>query len=697
MAEKLVQPFEYVGTMLGYEKKRFLLADEMGMFKTAQTIFIDNKIRAKKAHNKALVVCPTSVKEHWAREIKHWGYPKGQEVTLINAHSFDADISKAEKSDWAVIHYPLLSNLNNSKARDLYDLEFNHVVLDEVHNAKNPQAIRSQAVKELADGAEYLTLLSGTPMPNSIEDTYMLMHLLEPGTYPFNGDKNIDREARHRFVQLYWSNPQELKDLLHRRMVRREAKHFIGAELPELKEKEIKLAMEGEWLKAYNEVLEQAMPLGRKIMLLEKVLLDPQLAGYSVPSEKYGAVDKIVKKETKQGSKVLIFTSLKEGVVDELASRYERYGSIAITGDIESAGGKREELRKQFQYNPDTKVLIATTAMNEGVDLTAAGAVVNLTIPWTPAEYQQRFKRAHRPSEVKKDNVTVYNIIAEYPGRLRKSLDQAKWEMLKAKQRVVDYLMSGLKLSREELLELQEPNKMPRIKYAIKSDNQEILEHYMLWRAIGSKSALRRIENRPEKAKQIAEMYNGCNMARNSAELYLGVVKELEKEHDLDIRLDLAGGPGMLGYYSEKPTLSLDIDREMLRKGRETMPASDHVHASMSYIPLKDRSVDLVVCSLAFQMTEPRHERAKVLQNVNKVLKDDGYAIVVIPGNYLSNNDKKKFYSALDAYGFEREEKYSGEQLGPSKFDMYTLKKIGSPSKGVRDLAFYGDRGRVRK
>jgi len=84
-------------------------------------------------------------------------------------------------------------------------------------------------------------------------------------------------------------------------------------------------------------------------MPLEKLQMDPRLV---VPdsrarSAKYEALDEIVQRETKKGGKVLIFTNLREGVVETLEERYARYKPIIITGDVTLTGGKREHLRQQ--------------------------------------------------------------------------------------------------------------------------------------------------------------------------------------------------------------------------------------------------------------------------------------------------------------------------------------------------------------
>ena len=62
-------------------------------------------------------------------------------------------------------------------------------------------------------------------------------------------------------------------------------------------------------------------------------------------------------------------------------------------------GVKREERRKVqelFRNDPSTRVLIATDAAGEGVNLQNANLMVNYDLPWNPNRLEQRFGRIHR-------------------------------------------------------------------------------------------------------------------------------------------------------------------------------------------------------------------------------------------------------------------------------------------------------------
>ena len=62
-------------------------------------------------------------------------------------------------------------------------------------------------------------------------------------------------------------------------------------------------------------------------------------------------------------------------------------------------GVKREERRKVqelFRNDPSARVLIATDAAGEGVNLQNANLMVNYDLPWNPNRLEQRFGRIHR-------------------------------------------------------------------------------------------------------------------------------------------------------------------------------------------------------------------------------------------------------------------------------------------------------------
>jgi superfamily II DNA or RNA helicase len=76
-------------------------------------------------------------------------------------------------------------------------------------------------------------------------------------------------------------------------------------------------------------------------------------------------------------------------------------------------GVKREDRRKVqelFRNDPDTRILLATDAAGEGVNLQNANLMVNYDMPWNPNRLEQRFGRIHRIGQT--EVCHLWNVVA---------------------------------------------------------------------------------------------------------------------------------------------------------------------------------------------------------------------------------------------------------------------------------------------
>lgn len=96
--------------------------------------------------------------------------------------------------------------------------------------------------------------------------------------------------------------------------------------------------------------------------------------------------------------KLIIFTEHKD-TLTYLASKIRALLGNEQSVEVIHGGVKREDRRKVqelFRNDPDTRVLIATDAAGEGVNLQNANLMVNYDLPWNPNRLEQRFGRIHR-------------------------------------------------------------------------------------------------------------------------------------------------------------------------------------------------------------------------------------------------------------------------------------------------------------
>jgi SNF2 family DNA or RNA helicase len=111
--------------------------------------------------------------------------------------------------------------------------------------------------------------------------------------------------------------------------------------------------------------------------------------------------------------KLVIFTehrdtlSYLEQRISTLLGRREAV--VCIHGGM----GREERLKTQesFRHDPEVKVLLATDAAGEGINLQRAHLMVNYDLPWNPNRIEQRFGRIHRIGQT--EVCHLWNLIAE--------------------------------------------------------------------------------------------------------------------------------------------------------------------------------------------------------------------------------------------------------------------------------------------
>ncbi|MEW6277975.1 MAG: helicase-related protein [Candidatus Eremiobacterota bacterium] len=111
--------------------------------------------------------------------------------------------------------------------------------------------------------------------------------------------------------------------------------------------------------------------------------------------------------------KLVLFTEHR----DTLNSLLNRIGTLLGRQEsvvIIHGGMGREERRKaqeSFLHDPEVKVLLATDAAGEGINLQRAHLMVNYDLPWNPNRLEQRFGRIHRIGQT--EVCHLWNLVAE--------------------------------------------------------------------------------------------------------------------------------------------------------------------------------------------------------------------------------------------------------------------------------------------
>ncbi len=102
---------------------------------------------------------------------------------------------------------------------------------------------------------------------------------------------------------------------------------------------------------------------------------------------------------------------------DTLNYLYQRIAGVIGNPDaiVTIHGGthrdERRRLQALFRSDPDVRVLVATDAAGEGVNLQNANLMVNYDLPWNPNRLEQRFGRIHRIGQT--EVCHLWNLVAK--------------------------------------------------------------------------------------------------------------------------------------------------------------------------------------------------------------------------------------------------------------------------------------------
>ena len=129
--------------------------------------------------------------------------------------------------------------------------------------------------------------------------------------------------------------------------------------------------------------------------------------------------------------KLVVFTEHR----DTLNYLQQRIGTLlgpSAVQVIHGGVGREDRLKAQekFLYDPDVRVLLATDAAGEGINLQRAHLMINYDLPWNPNRLEQRFGRIHRIGQT--EICYLWNLVArntregEVYLRLLQKLEEAR-------------------------------------------------------------------------------------------------------------------------------------------------------------------------------------------------------------------------------------------------------------------------------
>ena len=441
--------------------RTFLLADEPGLGKTAQSVLAASVANAYPM----LAVVPNVVKINWAREVERW--TPQRRVTVITGDGADVDAF----ADIFVVNYAILDR----HFAWLSSFGFRSMVVDEAHFIKNLTSQRSRQVIALSDriratapgGDPLMLALTGTPLINDVKDfdaIWRYLGWIKDGKPVAEITRQLDETGFTPADRGFYPAARQI--VIDMGIVRRR-KVDVASDLPDKRIADITVELDGE---AGRSIRASERALGERLATRYRALLADSGRAEVVGEPDVELMRRVAVAELKSGSakkgsdnvfslvrrigqakaelaadyaaqlshsvgKVVFFAKHID-VMDSAEQILAGAGlrTVSIRGDQTAA--QRQHAIDAFQKDPDVSVAVCSLmAAGVGLNLHASSNVVLAELSWTAAEQGQAIDRVHRIGQ--DEPVTAWRILAAG------TIDSKIAELIDAKQGLAARALDG--------------------------------------------------------------------------------------------------------------------------------------------------------------------------------------------------------------------------------------------------------------
>lgn len=394
-----LRKYQMWGVKYALHQEQILLGDEMGLGKTVQAIATMVSLR-NTGGTHFMVVCPASVLANWCREIR--------KMSLLSVTKIHGAGRRSAFEAWLKTGGVAVTTYETTAYLGLpFDFKFKMLVVDEAHYIKNPEARRSENVRNISLHAERLMFMTGTALENKVDEMINLIRILQP---------DVARQVQG--LAFMSAAPQFRKAVAP--VYYRRKREDVLTELPDLIESEEWCAMGYEEEMAYERAV------------LSRNFAEARRVSWNVDdiraSSKAARLVELVNEAASEGRKVIVFSFF----LDTIRKVSMLLGSRCI-GPINGsvAPQRRQEIIDEFDNAPAGSVLVAQIQSGgTGLNIQSASVVIICEPQLKPSIERQAIARAHRMGQHR--DVLVYRLLCE------NTVDEKMLELLATKQAEFD-------------------------------------------------------------------------------------------------------------------------------------------------------------------------------------------------------------------------------------------------------------------
>lgn len=495
-ADRLM-PHQVSGVDFGVKARRWILGDEMGLGKTVQAIAWLDRIAAKRV----IVVCQAEIAPQFAGEFSEWApHRECTLLTKIAPAKRRIMLNDAVTRDGVIVVNFELFRRDKESMLTLLQWHADTVIVDEAHNLKNRATSNYKNCEALiladnqcpsckgfivglrdkyshwkpcpacgwrfdkgptpilpmqrllsSKSVKNVCLTTGTPILNTPEDFYPLLHLVNPARFARLNDFteaycqiNYSIGGRMEFTS---RGLQQLRPALEDHYIARTLED-AGVELPEQRVHTIPVRIDKDeypdQYRVMHEIHDQAKitlesgshtimhvqswimrkrqacvwPAGIEIRDTDKqsptygdVIL--RISDEVDESAKFDALSETLAREHAAGRRQLVFSQFRSALA-ALERRLTSEGYRVVRYDGDTPPKLRDAIREEFaRARPDARwdvVLVHYRSGGTGLNLQGATVTHILDEEWSPGRRDQAYARTHRLGQQSETDVYVYRV-----------------------------------------------------------------------------------------------------------------------------------------------------------------------------------------------------------------------------------------------------------------------------------------------